>query len=179
MSSVYFHEDDYCQVEVLPASTREDCLAEMGRIDEFSATHQDGAGFTEMYIREASPQALSSLGIKIDDLRTSLSGVLEEFDEVYTGYSSYRELCPSAKGWGEGDWQAIFANVSDKGIVQNIWLCVNALTTESEALWCRVLGSLPRATELLLADWNTSQIVLLTDEAALGAYFHGENEESQ
>jgi hypothetical protein len=31
MASVFFHEDDYCQAEVLPAAARDSCLAEMDR----------------------------------------------------------------------------------------------------------------------------------------------------
>src|SRR5262249_55770988 len=45
----FFHEDDYCQVEVLPAAAAGPCRSEMGRIDEFAEAHLDGMGFTDIY----------------------------------------------------------------------------------------------------------------------------------
>ena len=68
MASAFFHEDDYCQVEVLPITARGYCLAEMGRIDDFADAHLDGAGWTAMYVRGESPQPLASLGITLEEL---------------------------------------------------------------------------------------------------------------
>ncbi len=36
MRTVYFHEDDYCQQEILPLSNKAVCLKEMDEINGFS-----------------------------------------------------------------------------------------------------------------------------------------------
>lgn len=89
MASAFFHEDDYCQVEVLPSTARGYCLAEMGRIDEFADAHQDGAGWTAMYVRGESPQPLASLGITLEELGAAVAPLVTRFAEVLTGVCAH------------------------------------------------------------------------------------------
>lgn len=170
MASAYFHEDDYCQVEVLPAAARDYCLAEMGRIDEFAVAHQEGAGFTDMYVRGEPPQPLASLGITLAELGSAVEPLVPRFAEVSTGYSSYREPCPSVAGWGLDDGEAMFAGVGAGGVVGPVWLALHGIPADRTELWCRVLLSMPRAAELLVVDWSASRVVPLADESALAAY---------
>jgi hypothetical protein len=172
MGAAFFHEDDYCQVEVLPIAARGYCLAEMGHIDEFAEAHWDGAGFNEIYVRAEPPLPLSSLNITLSEWQSSVEPPLPRFTQVLTGYSSYREPCPSVVGWGLDEGQAVFARVGESGVVGPVWLALHGV--ERVGLWCRVLRSLPRAAELLIADWNAGQVVLLDDEVRLAAYLRGE-----
>ena len=174
MGAAFFHEDDYCQVEVLPASARGHCLAEMGRIDEFADAHRDGAGFTDMYVRGEPPVPLASLGTTLQEWEAALGPLVPRFAQVLTGYSTHREPCPSVAGWGFSDGQAVFASVGEGGVVGPVWLSLNGVTAERVGLWCRLLRSLPRAAELVVADWNSSQVVPLADEPAVAAYLRGE-----
>ena len=176
MGSVYFHEDDYCQVEVLPATARSYCLAEMGHIGEFADAQWDGTGFTDIYVRGEPPQPLASLGITLAELRSAIKPLLPQFTQVQTGYSSHREPCASVAAWGFDDGQAVFAGVGKGGVIGPIWLSLNLLPDERVGLWCRVFGSLPRAMELLIADWSTGQVVALTDETRLVAYLLNESD---
>ncbi len=174
MREGYFHEDDYCQVEVLPASARTYCLVEMGRIDEFAKAHWDGTGFTDMYIRRQAPVSLVSLGTTLAEWESAIGPLVPRFTQVLTGYSSYRESCPSVVGWGLSDGQAVFASVGEAKAVGPVWLSLNGVTAERVGLWARLLRSLPRAPELLIADWSASQVVVLADVPALEAYLQGE-----
>jgi hypothetical protein len=174
MGTAFFHEDDYCQVEVLPASARGYCLREMGLIDEFAEAHWDGAGFTDMYVRGQPPMPLASLGTILAEWESALGPLVPRFTQVLTGYSSYREPCPSVVGWGVSDSQAVFAGVDEAKVVGPVWLSLNGVTAERVGLWSRLLRSLPRAAELLIADWSASQVVPLAEEPALEAYLRGE-----
>lgn len=116
MASVYFHEDEYCRVEVLPVGNLAHLLAEMGRIDEFAAAHSEPGGFTDMYVRGDAPQPLSSLGITLADLQAALDPLLTPFAEVYTGYSTYRERCVSTVAWGVS-LLAAGGRTGDRGLV--------------------------------------------------------------
>lgn len=133
MASAFFHEDDYCQVEVLPSTARGYCLAEMGRIEEFADAHRDGAGWTAMYVRGESPQPLASLGITLEELGAAVAPLVPRFAEVLTGTSrtasrAHRWLagasmavrrCSSAsvrEGWsGRSGWRCAASRPSGSG----------------------------------------------------------------
>ncbi len=173
MRSAFFREDDYCQVEILPVTVHGYCVREMGRIDEFASAHWDGAGFTDIYMRGGPPDSLGSLGITLADLCSGIGAALAPFDQVYTGYSSHRETCQSVHAWGINDSEAVFAGVGADGVVRAIWLSLHGISPDQVGPWCRALQSLPRSPELLLADWNSSEVVLLTDESGLVTYLRG------
>ncbi len=174
MESAFFHEDDYCQVELLPASVRGHCLAEMGRIDEFANAHRDGGGFTDMYVRGEPPVTLASLRTTLSEWEAALGPLAPRFAEVLTGYSTHREPCPSIVGWGFSDGQAVFIGVGQDEVIGPVWLSLNGVTDERVGLWCRLLQSVPRAAELVVVDWNSSQVVPLAAELAAVAYLRGE-----
>lgn len=48
MKELYFHEDDYCQVELLPMSALESSVGEMKKIAAFSDAHWDGTAFGDI-----------------------------------------------------------------------------------------------------------------------------------
>jgi hypothetical protein len=70
-NEVYFHEDDYCQQEILPLAALDFCRNQITEIDAFATNHQapGGIGWTEMYMREDSPEKLSDLGITFESFR--------------------------------------------------------------------------------------------------------------
>ena len=177
MRTAFFHEDDYCQVEVLPTSSADYCRSEMGRIDEFAEAHRAGMGFTDIYMRGESPVPLSALGITVTEMRAAVEPLLPPFDQVLTGYGSHQEPCQSTVGWGDGHSEAVFASVGEGGVVRAVWLSVHGIPPEQVGHWCRALRALPRAAELVIADWSSSEVVPLADESMLAAYlgpYHAE-----
>ena len=170
MRSVYFHEDDYCQVEILPVAAQEYCLDEMKRIGEFAAAHRDGLGFTDVYMRANVPQSLASLDIPLVDLRSAIDDKLSPFDRVFTGYSSHRERCRTVYAWGSGELAALFAEVGDGDVIKAMWVSLYGLSADRVDAWCRAFASLPHSSKLVLADWNSCEVVPLEDEAAMTAY---------
>jgi len=170
VADAFFHEDDYCQVEVLPVAASDYCRTEMGRIDEFAEAHRDGAGFTDMYVRGASPVPLAALKITLEDVRVAVEPLLSPFDQVFTGYGSHREPCRSTVGWGEGGSHAVFAGVDEVGVIRAVWLSLYGIPPERIGHWCLALRALPRATELVIADWNSSEVVSLADHEQLATY---------
>ena len=49
----FFHEDDYCQKELLPRSVEALARRQMAEIATFAAAHEaPGGGWTEMYVRQ-------------------------------------------------------------------------------------------------------------------------------
>ena len=130
MREAYFHEDDYCQIELVPEANWEFCANQMGAIDSFSTEHRDGAGWTDMFVRGNNPAPLGSLGISRGDLIKTIHPRLPQFDHVFTGYSSYRELCPHTTAFGADMSVALFAQYDDADLVTAAWFAFDVSTQQ-------------------------------------------------
>ena len=142
MREAYFHEDDEGQVQLLPLDNLQHCLQQMGQQQAFADAHQSGAGWTEMYVREAAPSGLASLGITAQQLRLAVSDVLPPYDAVFTGYGSYRVECKNVLAFGGEHTETLFAGLDEQGIVVELW-CSDGMPE---------LLRLPLTEQLLLAD---------------------------
>jgi hypothetical protein len=160
MREAFFHEDDYCQIEVLPLDNLSFCLEQAGQIDEFSEEHRVGSFWDAMYIRAENPAKLASLRLTLSQIRDALVAEMPEFDSVLTGYSSYREPCPKVHGFGRDDSEVLFVEAADDQIVTAIW-CSDPMPE---------LQRLPRREHLLLADWGWSFICPLADTERFNIY---------
>lgn len=168
MRTVYFHEDDYCQLEVLPLTAKDFCCAQMDQIAAFAADHQRGAGYTDIYIRESCPQEMKDLHLQAEQLKITLA-FLPVFDRVDTGYSSYRVEAAYTKAMGYSNDLAVFWSENETGFVDKIWLSL-WMKAENQAEARQLLCALGTMGPLLLADWAWGVYVDLTDEEAIACY---------
>ena len=169
MKSVYFHEDDYCSIEILPEENLEFCLLQAGQIDEFSAAHKAALGYTDIFLRGVEPCSLSEKMISRETIDEALSAVLPMFDEVLTGYSTYRERCEDTYAFGYDDNVVIFYEVKD-GHVEHIWLSLFIRDSEEMMRAGRVFASLSKIGNFIIADWGWSYIEKLDNSESLGQY---------
>ena len=160
MREAYYHEDDFCQVELLPIDNLQHCLAQMGEQQAFAAAHQSGVGWTDMYMRQEPPSRLVTLGMTGEQLRLAVKEMLPPYDAVFTGYSSYRVECRNVLAFGGGHTETLFAGLDGDGIVADLW-CSDAMPQ---------LLSLPLLEQLLLADWNAGCACPLADQALFARY---------
>ena len=160
MREAYFHEDDEGQIQLLPLDNLQHCLQQMGQQQAFADAHQSGAGWTEMYVREAAPSKLSALGITGEQLRLALMAVLPPYDAVFTGYGSYRVECKNLLAFGGDNTETLFAGLDEQGIVVELW-CSDGMPE---------LLRLPLTEQLLLADWNAGLACPLSDHALFARY---------
>ena len=170
----FFHEDDYCQREILPLTAKNFCLRQMSEIDDFSQKHQLESGlFTDIFMRENSPHGIEELGLCPEQLNVALD-FLPPYDLVETGYSSYREESKATFGRGNGYEQNIFWSVNESGVVNAIWLDIEIAPTTMD-MWRKVLVSLGKIAPVLLADWNLSICVDLTNLSEIEEYMKGKS----
>lgn len=160
MREAYFHEDDEGQVQLLPLDNLQHCQAQMGQQQAFADAHQSRAGWTEMYVREAPPSKLASLGITAQQLRLAVMEVLPPYDAVFTGYGSYRVECGKVLAFGRDDTETLFAGLDEHGIVADLW-CSDGMPE---------LLRLPLQEQLLLADWNAGLACPLSDRELFVRY---------
>lgn len=165
----FFHKDDYCQREILPLTAKNFCLKQMGEINDFSQEHQLESGlFTDIFIRENTPHGIEELGLCSEQLNAALN-FLPLYDLVETGYSSYREESEATCGRGNGYEQNIFWSVNESGVVNAIWLDIEIAPITMD-MWRKVLISLGKIAPVLLADWNCSLCVDLTNSSDIEEY---------
>lgn len=176
--SIYFHEDDYCQIEILPLSLWNYCIEEMKKIDEFSAAHQAQIGWTDIYLRKENPKSLGDLNISVDNFKKSVEKTLTSYSKVQTGYSSYIEDCGNCLAWGltERDF-TIFINFNDKNLISAIWLDFGILNENKFQVVQETFNNLPKNDELMIADWRWSEVACISEDESLKYYLalHADN----
>jgi hypothetical protein len=152
---IYFHEDDYCQQELLPREASEFAEAEVKRIAEFADAHRapGGAGWTDVYVRQRPPVTFRALGMSKDDLEAVVSTHLPPFDLVYTGYGSYRERCRKAAAWGTSQQNAIFADWDEEGTIANVWTQFFESDEKSLIAASKAVAAIGMLHSLVYVDW--------------------------
>jgi len=169
MASVYFHEDDFCQIEILPVENLAFCLKQAGCIAEFADEHRAGVGFSDMYMREDVNISLHSKKISATDLKNLLGKILPEFDLVYTGYGSYREKCDFTNAFGQNSSIVLFYEC-DAEFVKNIWLTLDVKNSADIEVAIGIFGTLSQAGEFLIADWELGFVEPLKNISAINGY---------
>ena len=168
MREAYFHEDDYCQTELLPIANHKHCRDQLGEIQSFSAQHETEFGWTDMYVQTDALETLAATQIPTRELQMALGQFLPQFDRVTTGYSTYKEPCPNTIAFGAKTNLVLFAEHNAEHVT-NLWLSMNGLSEHDTELAFRMFRSLSR-WELILVDWSMSALVVLADTGALGQY---------
>lgn len=168
MRSIYFHEDDYLQLELLPLAAKPFCLEEMDDIESFAGKCWTGAGYSDAFRRTEAPSATKDLGLRREQLEAALD-FLPAFDRVETGYGACRKECGRTFARGLGLDLAVFWEQDGEGHVENIWLelCIDSGQTE---LARRVLTALGTVASLVLADWDRCVCVNLASAREIKRY---------
>lgn len=168
MREAYFHEDDYCQTELLPIANYKHCRDQLGEIESFSAQHEAEFGWTDMYFRPDAPQTLADTRIARMELQRVLEPFLPKFDRVKTGYSTYRETCQNTIAFG-ADTNLILFAAHDGEYITALWLTIHGLSEHDTELAFRMFQTMSK-WELLLVDWSMSALIALGDMDAVGQY---------
>lgn len=170
--SVFYHEDEYLQIEILPTENLNRLQKEAQEVADFSKKHKSGEGYTDMYVRQEAWISLSHRRIQADELEQILISFTHlRAPLVTTGIRPGEFTSKNTIGFGK-NYQGLFYNHEDH-IVQNIWVS-NSLPFE-EKTSKEVLLNLGRKWNLLLMDWFRLVIIDLQDPLAVERYLRGEN----
>ena len=152
---IYFHEDDYCQQQILPLDAKAFADEELKKIAEFADAHRapGGVGWTDMYMRSNPPLELSGLGISRRQFSEVVSQFLAPFDEVYTGYSSHRERCNRTAAWGRSPTCALFADWDEAEVITNCWAMFFDQDEASIQAATQAVAALGGIQPLVYVDW--------------------------
>jgi len=171
--SIFFHEDDYCQIQLTLNDNLSSLQKEAEEILGFAEKHIDGAGFTDIKVRDEETHKLVERQIKPTDIESVITNAgFEEVPKVFTGYGqSYRVELKDTKAFGKNGF-AIFFDYRDNS-VEHIWIEYDWENEQSDKEKFAVcLSELGRKWNLLLMDWNQLKLVDLTDSIATKSYLN-------
>ena len=153
MKEVYFHEDDYCQIELAPIENEEFIKQEIDAINGFFEEHKvpNGIGWTEMYMRKEPQRTLKDLKISIKEFDENIGNLIGKYDIVYSGYSTYREECKSTNGYG--DDQVKFFIEHNEGIITNFWFDFLLADEDTAIKLNDILKLITNHYDLLFVHW--------------------------
>ncbi|MDE6678392.1 MAG: hypothetical protein K2K02_05060, partial [Ruminococcus sp.] len=163
---VYFHEDDYCQIEILPLSAKKFCLQQISEIFGFAEKHTEEYGFSDIYIRNESPHSIQEVGISHEKISEILD-FLPEFDKVVSEYTENSQLVFSR---GINNHTAVFWEKDEDNIISAMWLGGMYIVPENCHIWRKILTVLGNTAPLMLADWNAGICIDLTNAEEIENY---------
>lgn len=171
IDEVYFHEDFYCQVELLPLENVHELETENKKIDEFAKEHYDGTGFTNIYAREEPKVKTSERKIQLEEFESFVISLgFEKIRNVYSGYGSYKEKCQNTNAYSV-DGATVFCNFRE-GLIYNIWLDGFRFNNESNFVkeMTEGLFQIGERWSLTLNDWDLTENINLKDKSAIELY---------
>ena len=167
-SALFYHEDDYCQIELSPIENLPYFGSESKEIAETANRSSDGHGFKEIHVRRGSKLELEERKISPTDLEKiiQITG-LPKATSVLTGYGqSYREKSKNTIGFGK-DYNAVYFDFKD-AVVQHIWFTNPSIIDKEKLSEC--LFQLGKQWNLVLMDWNELTPINLNNKSEIEKY---------
>ena len=162
--TIFYHEDDFCQIEIVPKENLSYLLKQADNIADFSAEN----GYSDIYIRKENKVRLKSREIDKTELEKLLTELeTEKHTEVITGYGSdYRVKSENTIGFGKEYSAVYFDFENDK--VKNIWI-TNLFGLNQDKV-VDVLSKIGEKWNLVLMDWNSSELIDLSNKEMINKY---------
>lgn len=162
--TIFYHEDDFCQIEIVPKENLSHLLKEADNIADFSAEN----GYSDIYVREENKVRLKSREIDKTELEKLLTELeTEKHTEVITGYGSdYRVKSENTIGFGK-EYSAVYFDF-ENGKVENIWI-TNLFGLNHDKV-VDVLSKIGEKWNLVLMDWNSSELIDLSNKEMINKY---------
>jgi hypothetical protein len=166
-NNLFYHEDDYRQVEIVPKENLRELLKEADNVKDFASNNFDGSGFKDIYIR--GEEKFKLLEKQISQLE--LEQILDDFpikkhETVSTGIRPGEMLSKKTIGYGE-NYNGIFFQFEDK-LVSAIW--ISGRIMNDDELVFELLKRIGQNWDLLLMDWNSLQLIDLKNEIQIEKY---------
>jgi hypothetical protein len=163
LRTIYFHEDDSLQIEILPIANWQFCLKELRAIEDFSEKHRvpDGMGWSDMYGRSEPDTPTSSLLLDYDAISIALAAHL-------TPIERYR----STRAFGMDANSLVYVTAGKLDVVERIGLVLNGNDESRRRAWLKSFEALGSFGKMLLVDWCWGRLYALDDVAALEGYLN-------
>lgn len=167
--SIFYHEDDYRQVEIVPSENFNELMKQAENIQDFAEKHFDGIGYTNIMLREDKGVILKDRGISVTELETVLLKLsLQKHTQVRTGIRPGEFLSENTFGYGKNYHGLFFEFESDT--VLNIWIA-GIIPVDKEKV-IETLNEIGLKWNLLLMDWNSCELIDLKNKEQIARYLN-------
>lgn len=166
-----FWEDDYCQIEIVPRKNIEHIEKSIKQIDEFTEKTRTEYGFTDIFMRESLPFPTRNEEFSTDYFeKLFIENGFEKATKIrYDGY----KIIDCSKTTSNAFSLPCFNFFYDcnEEFINNIWISTSLIT--SNDYFRKILEALyeiGESCELVLIDWNSSELIDLTDRIQIKKY---------
>lgn len=171
-NKVFFHEDLFCQVEIVPRENSVNIEIENDKITDFAKDKFNGVGFSDIYERGEQIVKTNERKINISNFDKLVTGSgFNKTNTVYTGFGSFEEVCNNTIAF-ELDGAVIYYDFKEDNVIDNIWLDgfrFNNDSKEKERM-IDVLYQIGRKWNLILNDWDLCEKIDLEIEHEIRKY---------
>lgn len=179
LDAIYFHEDSYNQVELIPRRNLFYLRKENESINNFAEENFDGFGFKDIHVREENPVKLIDQEIKfihLDIILTKYS--ITKSQNVYTGYSSERWKCDNTFAYTVTENANLFTIVKGD-FIESIWIDDFRFFEDGKIklIMKNILLDIGSHFDLILNDWNLCKTIDLKKATQIEMYLNEELED--
>jgi hypothetical protein len=164
-------EDDYCQIEIVPAENKSFIVKQAKELDGLTESVKTDHGFTEAFERGAMPTQTLSKKIRAEYLELTLLG-LQFHKAKHIRYNKSEILnCETGntKAFGFSNFTIFFNR--EEVFVKNIWLHIGLIVSITQFdLIETALYTLRKECGLILIDWNSQELFDLSDKTQIQRY---------
>lgn len=169
IDELFFHEDDYLQVEIIP---KENFFQKSKNLNETKYNFSQ-LGITNISSRESAKMPTVNLEIAKDHMIFIIEKyALVKFNKIYSGYgSSTNVIQKKTIAYGFEDYAILFNH--NNMIVENIWLLFSPklkMPFHNYGNITKTLTSIGKLWNFILIDWNEEVIVDLKTEERIIHY---------
>lgn len=166
-----FWEDDYCQIEIVPRMNIEYIRQSIKQIGEFTEKTRTEYGFTDIFVRDGLPFPTINQEFLIDTFENLLAdkGFEKAMKIHYDGYTIIDCSRNTSNAFSLPCFN-FFYDCKDE-FVKNIWISISLITsTEHFNKILETLYEMGETYELVLIDWNSCELIDLTDKKQIESY---------
>ncbi|MBP6025436.1 hypothetical protein [Ferruginibacter sp.] len=166
-----FWEDDYCQVEIVPRKNVAHIQTSIKQIVDFTEKTRTEYGFTAIFMREGMPFPTLNEELRIDYLEKLLTEKgFEKAKQIrYDGYTITDCSKTTSNAFSLPCFN-FFYDCKDE-FINNIWSSTSLITsTDHFNKILETLYELGEGCELVLINWNSSELIDLSDRKQIEKY---------
>jgi hypothetical protein len=166
-----FWEDDFCQIEIVPAENRDFIQKQSENIDELASASRTDYGFMETFVRGPMPVTTVSKKIRVDYFEKKLTDLkFQKARRIRYGKSEILN-CETGrtKAFGFSNFTIFFDTMDE--FVKNIWVDTGLIVSVPQFdLIQDALYTLGEECEFVLIDWNSLRLLDLADRKQIQDY---------
>ncbi len=164
-------EDDYCQIEIAPRKNIQHIQFTIKQIEEFTEKVRTDYGFTDIFARKDLPFTTLNEELRVDSFEKFLNkkGFKKAQKIYYQGHKVIECSKSTSNAFSLSSFHIFYDGHEE--FIKNIWVSISYHTSISHSdKIIETLYELGEGYELVLVDWNTSDLIDLTDKKQIKNY---------